>query len=95
MSESTSKAESPPFPAVVHINGRGYIWRSELEAYKAALVRYALGGQPEPPPKPRPEGDSLVPLRVVSGELGICRRSVGRRIAESQTASGSSESRAA
>jgi len=93
MSESTSKTDSPPFPVVVRINGRGYIWRSELEAYKEALVRYAFGGQPEQPPQPRPEGDSLVPLRVVSGELGICRRSVGRRIA--QTAAGSSESRAA
>jgi hypothetical protein len=79
----------PPFPTVFDIHGRGYVWRSELESYKAALVRYALGSQPEPPPKSRPEGDSLVPLRVVSGELGICRRSVGRRIA--QTLAGSTE----
>jgi hypothetical protein len=83
MSKGTAK---PPFPTPIMINGRGYVWRSALEHYKSQLVRHALGGAPEPAPLSRPEGDALVPLKGASAELGVCRRSVGRRIVESQRA---------
>ena len=83
MSEGTSKGEFPRFPAVVHINGRGYIWRSELEAYKAALVRCALGGR-RPPPASRPEHDALIALKIASAELGVGSRTIERRIKDAQ-----------
>jgi hypothetical protein len=86
MSRKTSKARSalPPFPQVIYLNGRGYNWRSHLEHYKSQLVRQALGVRPEPPPTTRTEHDVLVPLKVAGAELGVGRRTIGRRIAEAR-----------
>jgi len=81
---SEVRTELPPFPQVIYINGRGYIWRSELEHYKKQLVRYALGGQQEPPPASLPEHDALVALKIASAELGVGRRTIGRRIKDAQ-----------
>ena len=71
----------PDFPLPVRRNGRLYWLRSELEAYKRALVRAARG-------LPAPDDDSpplsieeFVPSDRVAAEFGINRRTLGRRIA--------------
>jgi hypothetical protein len=75
---------SPPcFPKVVWQKGRGYVLRSALNRYKAELTAAALGVAPVSPSPVEP--DPLVPLKAVSEELGVGRRTIGRRIAESRS----------
>ena len=76
----------PAFPMVVTIRGRNFVWRSHFEHYKKLLTRHALGSSQDPPPPPQIEGDVLVPLKVVSAELGTGRRTIGRRMKESADA---------
>jgi hypothetical protein len=71
------------FPDVLWQNGRGYILRSELDRYKTDLIAAALGVAPVYSPRVNP--DPLVPLKAVSEELGVGRRTIGRRIAESRS----------
>jgi hypothetical protein len=81
MSELPNKPRSaPPFPAVMNVNGRGYLLRSHLEAYKRDIIRHALGGQTETETPPPPGPDELVPLKVAAVELGVGRRTIGRRM---------------
>jgi hypothetical protein len=68
----------PPFPSVMWLKGRGYIPRSALDLYKAELQAFALGVAPVKPPRVDP--DPFVPLKAVSAELGLNRRTIGRRI---------------
>jgi hypothetical protein len=63
------------------IEESGYVRRSDLDWYEAQLQARALGVAPVKPPHIDP--DPLIPLKAVCAELGIGRRSVGRRIAES------------
>ena len=72
----------PRFPSVIWIKQRGYIQRSALDAYTAELRAFALGVPPvyQPPIKP----DLLVPLKQVCVELGVGRRTIGRRIADAK-----------
>jgi hypothetical protein len=74
----------PQFPDVTWIKGRGYIPDSALSLYQAQLVAFALGVAPVRPPRTDP--DRLVPLKVAAARLGVGRRTVGRRIAESTAA---------
>jgi hypothetical protein len=75
------KHPEPAFPPVLNINGRNYVWRSDFEKYKVELIRYATGGRSGPPAPPRPDqGDILVPFKIVSEELGVGRRTIGRRM---------------
>jgi hypothetical protein len=74
----------PIFPNVVWLKGRGYVVRSDLDEYKAELQAFALGVAPIKPPRIEP--DPLVPLKAVSAELGVGRRTIGRRIVEAQAA---------
>jgi hypothetical protein len=80
-----SPPKTPAFPAVVTINGRGFITRLALEIYKSELIAASLGGDPKPVSLAPIEATSLVPLKVVAAELGTGRRSVGRRIAASRS----------
>ena len=73
----------PRFPEVHFLKGRGYVLRSALNQYKAELQAFSLGVAP-PPAAPAIEPDPLVPLMKVATELGVGRRTIGRRIAESQ-----------
>jgi hypothetical protein len=73
----------PQFPTPVRINGRLYIRRLDLEDYKAGLVAAALGSTPHV--RPSVEPDCLIPLKQVAAELGVGRRTIGRRIAESHS----------
>jgi len=85
--------EQPRFPDVIWVKGRGYIPRSALDWYKAQLQAFALGVAPVKPPRIEP--DPLVPLMAVGSELGVGRRTVGRRIAENQKDAALSETAAA
>jgi hypothetical protein len=82
-----SRVTKPPrFPAVTKVKGRGYVLRSKVNSYKAELQAYALGIRPvEPPPE---DPDCFVPLKDVAAELGVGRRTIGRRIVESQSGGG-------
>jgi hypothetical protein len=71
---------------VTKVKGRGYVLRSKVDRYKAELQAYALGIQPVEPPLPDP--DCFVPLKHVAAELGVGRRTIGRRIVESQSGGG-------
>jgi hypothetical protein len=76
--------EKPSFPLPIRPNGRKgermYFRRSEVEAYKCALAGIA---------PPKLEGpDTLVPTPQLARELGWNRRTVGRRIRESEAANG-------
>jgi hypothetical protein len=71
----------PPFPAVIWLKGRGYIPRSALTRYKEGLQACALG-VPQIERASSVDPDPLVPLKAVAAELGVGRRTIGRRIAE-------------
>jgi hypothetical protein len=72
----------PRFVEVIWQKGRGYVLRSALNRYKAELTAAALGVAPVYPQPTDP--DPLVPLKAVCQELGVGRRTIGRRIAESR-----------
>jgi hypothetical protein len=73
------------FCTITWVNGRGYVLRSELNRYKADLMAAVLSVAPRYLAAPDP--DPLVPLKAVAAELGVGRRTIGRRIAESRSAS--------
>jgi hypothetical protein len=75
---------SPHFPMPIRVNGRLYLRRSALDRHKAQLQAFALGVQPVEPPQIEP--DAFVPMKAVEKELGVGRRTIGRRIAESAQA---------
>jgi hypothetical protein len=81
----SKKNEGPAYPLVFDINGRLYNWRLDVEWYKAALVAYSLGQEPPPLPTAHP-GDSLVPLKTTASELGITRRTIGRKVRDQRSA---------
>jgi hypothetical protein len=74
----------PRFPTAIVQKNRLYLRRSELEIYKCGLLAAALGVAPVSPQKVDP--DHLVPLKAVCAELGLGRRTIGRRIAEAKAA---------
>ncbi len=74
-----SKKKKPAFPPPVHINGRVYFQRSLLDKYKYAVLAKALDGELEIPPSPHEE---FVPATQAARELGVTRRTIGRRVAE-------------
>jgi len=77
------------FPTIVEQKGRRFVRRSDAEAYKRALAGLPFESDPSAP-------ELLVPMRVFAAELGVCVRTVGRRIVESQkAATGASDAEAA
>jgi hypothetical protein len=86
--ERQGRGALPRFPLVIWQKNRGYVPRSDLDTYKAALAAYALGVKPVQPVKIEP--DPLVPLKQVAAELGVGRRTIGRRIAEAEAAADNS-----
>jgi hypothetical protein len=78
----TRRLEPPQFPPVTFFKGRGYVLRSQLDQYKAEIQAFALGVRP---PEPKiVEPDPFVPLKQVCAELGVGRRTIGRRIKEAE-----------
>ena len=64
------------FPAPRAINGRLFFVRSEVEAYKRELAGL--------PPLPQASVIEMVPAKKLAEELGVGRRTIGRRVAESE-----------
>jgi hypothetical protein len=81
---AAAQRNEPRFPDVIWQKGRGYVLRSALNRYKSQLQAQALGLAPVEPWPIDP--DPLVPLKQVSAELGVGRRTIGRRIAETAQA---------
>jgi hypothetical protein len=72
----------PKIPPVTFFKGRGYLLRSQLDQYKAEMLAFASGVNP---PEPKIVGpDPFVPLKQVCAELGVGRRTIGRRIVEAR-----------
>jgi hypothetical protein len=66
----------------VNVNGRVYFERQKLERYKRALLSQALGTvATEPAKEVEPAIVELVPAARAARELGVHRRTLGRRIA--------------
>jgi hypothetical protein len=74
----------PSWPNMVRINGRWYVTRNDLNAYKSKLMASALGVDPVAPPAD--DRNPLVPLKIVAAELGVGRRTIGTRMAEAARA---------
>ncbi len=71
-------ATSLRFPSPVMQGDRVMFWRSHLEAYKLALAGLAHESNPLP--------DVLIRASTLCRELGICRRTLGRRLREEAAA---------
>jgi len=75
----------PRFPVVIWYNHRGYVQRGGLNRHKDELIAFAQGVAFK-----EIEGaytdTSLVPLKQVAIELGVGRRTIGRRIEAAQEA---------
>jgi hypothetical protein len=70
----------PNFPAPIRKNGRLYWLRSEIEKYKADLICAARN---IPPQTIEPRAvEEFVPSDIVAVELGVSRRTLGRRFGE-------------
>jgi hypothetical protein len=90
MHSFTARASAMPrFPDVIWQKNRGYVLRSAFNQYRAELQAAALGVAPVAPHSVEP--DPLVPLKQVSAELGVGRRTIGRRILEAQRETAASE----
>jgi hypothetical protein len=68
----------PTLPLSVTICGRHYFPRAELENYKRALAGLPLLPDDRSPIE-------LVPAKQATRELGITRRTLGRRMAKTST----------
>jgi hypothetical protein len=66
-------------PTPVTQNGRLYFWRSQIETHKRELAGL-------PPVDNRDAIDVLVPAARVATEFGWGRRTLGRRVVDSQNA---------
>jgi hypothetical protein len=75
----------PIFGPIIDVNGRKYIQRGDLEGYKAALIQMALGAS-KAVEMTQAEYATLVPLKTAAAELGVGRRTIGRRIVETRNA---------
>ncbi len=67
------------FPPTLELNGRKFCARSQLEHLKQTLIAQAMGATP--PEYAAPAVEEFVPLAQVAKELGVSRRTIGRRIA--------------
>lgn len=67
------------FPLIVQQKGRRFVRRRDAEKYKHELAGLPFRDETTAP-------DVLVPLREFASELGLCVRTLGRRIAESRAA---------
>lgn len=64
------------FPNVIEQKGRRFFSRRGIERYKAMLA--GIPFQDDPGDRP----DVLVPIRAFASEMGVCVRTIGRRIEE-------------
>ena len=64
------------FPNVIEQKGRRFFSRRSIERYKATLAGIPFQDDPAAGP------DVLVPIRAFASEMGVCVRTIGRRIEE-------------
>jgi hypothetical protein len=64
------------FPNVIEQKGRRFFSRRGIERYKATLAGIPFQDHPDTGP------DVLVPIRTFASEMGVCVRTIGRRIEE-------------
>ena len=64
---------SANFPPVIEQKGRRFVRRSDAEMYKRQLAGLPFEADPNAP-------EVLVPVKQFAAELGVCVRTVGRRI---------------
>jgi hypothetical protein len=69
---------SATLPSIFRIKERRYFWRSGIERYKADLAGLPFHAPASP--------DELIPIKKFAGELGVCVRTVERRISEASKA---------
>lgn len=67
------------FPPVIEIQGRKFVTRSQLEFYKKRVLARAMGAPA--PTYEAPTIETFVPLPQAATELGVSRRTIGRRMA--------------
>jgi hypothetical protein len=70
----------PELPVPLDMSGRLFFQRSIIEHYKQTLVAWASGAQ-DPPDYIPPAIEEFVSADTVARELGVTRRTIGRRIA--------------
>jgi hypothetical protein len=75
-----AKTSTPEFPAPLRLNGRLFFDRHAIENFKRAA--FGL------PPEERTSEIKLIPAGQVAKEFGFARRTLGRRVAESEGAPG-------
>lgn len=68
----------PDFPQTFELGGQKFVTRSALEHYKRTALAIALGAAP--PAYEARDPEEFVPLTKASRELGVSRRTVGRRM---------------
>jgi hypothetical protein len=68
----------PEFPPTFELGGQKFVTRSALEHYKRTALAIALGA-PLPAYEER-DPEEFVPLTKASRELGVSRRTLGRRM---------------
>jgi hypothetical protein len=73
-------SRQPQFPDLVRVNDRAYFFRHKIEGYKRALLALALGVEASDAVETEPAVVELVPAGQFARELGIHRRTLGRRI---------------
>ena len=76
------------FPSVIKQKGRRFVRRTEAERYKNGLAGLPFEADSNAP-------ELLVPVKQFAAELGVCVRTVGRRIAETQAETAAAEAAAA
>lgn len=62
------------FPRVIEQKGRRFFSRRSIEKYKAALAGVPFQADQDTGP------DVLIPIRTFASEMGVCVRTIGRRI---------------
>jgi hypothetical protein len=68
---------SAKFPSVIELKGRRYVRSYESERYKRELAGLPFEADPAAP-------ERLIPIKKFADELGVCVRTVGRRIREAK-----------
>jgi hypothetical protein len=85
MLQQLQRPEKVAFPPVIEIDGRLYFLRSHLEWFKAANMARSFGLEQPPFPTTRPPGDPLVSVAATAVELGVTRRTIGRKIRDQRS----------
>lgn len=76
----------PEFPPTFEMGGRKFCARSMVEHHKRTIVALAMSAAP--PEYEEPDVEEFVPVTQVAKELGVSRRTIGRRMANPRNENG-------